>query len=161
MPGVKTGENKRARSLPDTPPRSILRSSRRIIVTRSFRDYPLIPYNAFYAVRHCGGQMNQGSVQRKSGFSFIIRAFRYRNYVLFFSGQGISIIGTWMQQIAINWSAVTKPVLWINSQFGYGGKMYGADSTGTCETDQITGYGYLDVLASPIARDDVWSLFVG
>ncbi|HOW34098.1 MAG TPA: MFS transporter [Methanoregulaceae archaeon] len=72
-------------------------------MTRSFRDYPLVPYNAFYAVRHCGGQMNQGSVQRKSGFSFIIRAFKYRNYVLFFSGQGISIIGTWMQQIAMTW----------------------------------------------------------
>lgn len=62
---------------------------------------------------------------------------------------------------AINWSAIMKPVLWINSQFGYGGKMYGADSTGTCEADQITGYGHLDVLASPTARDDVRSLFVG
>ncbi len=50
-----------------------------------------------------GGQMEQGSVRRRSRLSFIIRAFSYRNYVLFFSGQGISIIGTWMQQIAMTW----------------------------------------------------------
>jgi MFS family permease len=33
----------------------------------------------------------------------ITRALRYRNYRLFFSGQGISLIGTWMQQIALGW----------------------------------------------------------
>ncbi len=33
----------------------------------------------------------------------MFRAFRYRNYRLFFGGQGISLIGTWMQRIAIGW----------------------------------------------------------
>ncbi|MGB9595248.1 MAG: MFS transporter, partial [Candidatus Poribacteria bacterium] len=33
----------------------------------------------------------------------ILRAFRYRNYRLFFAGQGISLIGTWMQRIAMSW----------------------------------------------------------
>ena len=33
----------------------------------------------------------------------ILRAFKHRNYRLFFSGQGISLIGTWMQQIALGW----------------------------------------------------------
>ncbi len=33
----------------------------------------------------------------------IVRAFRYRNYRLFYSGQGISLIGTWMQRIALSW----------------------------------------------------------
>ena len=33
----------------------------------------------------------------------ISRAFRYRNYRLFFTGQGISLIGTWMQRIALSW----------------------------------------------------------
>ncbi len=32
-----------------------------------------------------------------------LRALRHRNYRLFFSGQGISLIGTWMQQIALGW----------------------------------------------------------
>jgi len=30
-------------------------------------------------------------------------AFRHRNYRLFFSGQLTSVIGTWMQQVALNW----------------------------------------------------------
>ncbi|MCX6825715.1 MAG: MFS transporter, partial [candidate division Zixibacteria bacterium] len=34
---------------------------------------------------------------------FLIRALKYRNYRLFFGGQGISLVGTWMQQIAISW----------------------------------------------------------
>ncbi len=33
----------------------------------------------------------------------MFRALRYRNYRLFFTGQGISLIGTWMQQIALSW----------------------------------------------------------
>jgi len=31
------------------------------------------------------------------------RAFGHRNYRLFFAGQGTSLIGTWMQQIAMSW----------------------------------------------------------
>ena len=31
------------------------------------------------------------------------RALRSRNYRLFFAGQGLSLIGTWMQQIAMSW----------------------------------------------------------
>ncbi|WP_324332340.1 MFS transporter [Methylomusa anaerophila] len=34
---------------------------------------------------------------------FMVRALRYRNYRLFFSGQIISQTGTWMQVIAMNW----------------------------------------------------------
>jgi len=33
----------------------------------------------------------------------LFRAFQYRNYRLFFAGQGISLIGTWTQQVAISW----------------------------------------------------------
>jgi MFS family permease len=33
----------------------------------------------------------------------IFRALSHRNYRLFFGGQGISLIGTWMQQIAMSW----------------------------------------------------------
>jgi len=32
-----------------------------------------------------------------------LRAFRHRNYRLFFGGQGLSLVGTWMQQIAVSW----------------------------------------------------------
>lgn len=41
------------------------------------------------------------------GFSLrintIFRSLRYRNYRLFFTGQSISLIGTWMQRIAMPW----------------------------------------------------------
>jgi len=32
-----------------------------------------------------------------------LRSFRHRNYQLFFSGQLISLIGTWMQSVAESW----------------------------------------------------------
>ena len=31
------------------------------------------------------------------------RALRHRNYRLFFVGQGLSLIGTWAQQVAMGW----------------------------------------------------------
>ena len=33
----------------------------------------------------------------------VFRALRHKNYRLFFGGQSISLIGTWMQQIAVSW----------------------------------------------------------
>lgn len=38
-----------------------------------------------------------------SGLAFMLRALDHRNYRLFFIGQGISLIGTWMTQIATSW----------------------------------------------------------
>ncbi len=35
--------------------------------------------------------------------NLIFRSLRYRNYRLFFGGQSISLIGTWMQRIALPW----------------------------------------------------------
>jgi MFS family permease len=36
-------------------------------------------------------------------FKLIFCALRHRNYRLFFSGQSISLVGTWMQKIAVSW----------------------------------------------------------
>ena len=33
----------------------------------------------------------------------IIRALQYRNFRLYFGGQTISLIGTWMQRVALSW----------------------------------------------------------
>jgi hypothetical protein len=38
-----------------------------------------------------------------TGLRFLIRALRHRNYRLFFIGQSISLIGTWMTRIATSW----------------------------------------------------------
>jgi len=49
--------------------------------------------------------MAERSTERRGGLSsrLLIRALRHRNYRLFFGGQGISLIGTWMTRIATAW----------------------------------------------------------
>ena len=39
----------------------------------------------------------------ESGWRRILRALKHRNYRLYFGGQGTSLIGTWMQRIAMSW----------------------------------------------------------
>lgn len=39
----------------------------------------------------------------RGGLGFMLRALHHRNYRLFFSGQSISLIGTWMTRIATSW----------------------------------------------------------
>lgn len=52
------------------------------------------------------------------------RAFRHRNYRLFFGGQAISLVGTWMQQVAQGWLILqlTHDPFWLGlvslAQFG-------------------------------------------
>jgi MFS family permease len=41
--------------------------------------------------------------REEKGLAFVLRALKSPNYRLFFFGQGISLIGTWMQQIAMSW----------------------------------------------------------
>jgi MFS family permease len=41
--------------------------------------------------------------KRYSGLGITFRSFQYRNYRLFFGGQSISLIGTWIQRIATPW----------------------------------------------------------
>ncbi len=43
------------------------------------------------------------SPENSTGPKFLLRALRYRNYRLYFAGQGISLVGTWMQQVATSW----------------------------------------------------------
>ena len=42
-------------------------------------------------------------ISSPEGWRFIFRALNSRNYRLFFGGQGISLIGTWIQQTAMSW----------------------------------------------------------
>ncbi len=41
--------------------------------------------------------------KRQTGLKVIFRSLRYRNYRLFFIGQTISLVGTWIQRIATPW----------------------------------------------------------
>jgi MFS family permease len=40
---------------------------------------------------------------RRAGLRSLVRSLSHRNFRLFFFGQGVSLIGTWMQQIAMTW----------------------------------------------------------
>ncbi len=44
-----------------------------------------------------------------------LRALAYRNFRLYFFGQGISVLGTWMQQVAVGWMVfcLTGSPLWL------------------------------------------------
>jgi MFS family permease len=58
-----------------------------------------------------------------SSIAFMLRAFRYRNYRLFFGGQIVSLIGTWISTTAMSWlvyrltgSALLLGVIGFSSQ---------------------------------------------
>ena len=40
---------------------------------------------------------------KRTGFNLLLRALASRNYRLYFFGQAVSLLGTWMQQIAMRW----------------------------------------------------------
>jgi MFS family permease len=48
-------------------------------------------------------QSEKGVSNQATGLKLLFRALKYRNYRLFFGGQTISLIGTWMQRIAMGW----------------------------------------------------------
>src|SRR3984885_1719595 len=56
-----------------------------------------------------GSQLMPGSnrvrdkAEVASNWKFALRALRSRNYRLFFTGQSVSLIGTWMTQVATSW----------------------------------------------------------
>jgi MFS family permease len=39
----------------------------------------------------------------RSGWAFVLRALSHRNYRLYFAGQSISLIGTWLTRVATSW----------------------------------------------------------
>jgi MFS family permease len=47
--------------------------------------------------------MAMTSTHKKSGIRNLLRALRSRNYRLFVAGQSVSLVGTWMQQVAMSW----------------------------------------------------------
>ena len=50
-----------------------------------------------------GTRDNKPDSNNKSTVKFILRALESRNYRLYFGGQGLSLIGTWIQRIAQAW----------------------------------------------------------
>jgi MFS family permease len=49
------------------------------------------------------GDADLSPAERPSTIAFMLRALKYRNYRLFFGGQVVSLIGTWITTTATNW----------------------------------------------------------
>ncbi len=47
--------------------------------------------------------MHSQRVESNSNLRFMLRALRHRNYRLFFVGQAVSLVGTWLSMIASSW----------------------------------------------------------
>jgi len=58
------------------------------------------------------------------GSGGMFRALQYRNYRLFFCGQGLSLIGTWIQQVAMGWLVyrLTNSA-WLLGVIGFSGQI--------------------------------------
>ncbi|MEO8727029.1 MAG: MFS transporter [Acidobacteriaceae bacterium] len=46
---------------------------------------------------------SENGTNAASGWRFALRALGHRNYMLFFSGQTVSLVGTWMTRLATSW----------------------------------------------------------
>jgi len=66
------------------------------------------------------------SRNNQSAWKFALRALSYRNYRLFFGGQSISLIGTWMTRIATSWLVYRLThSAWLLGLVGFSGQIPG------------------------------------
>ena len=62
--------------------------------------------------------------QSQRGWKFTLRALRHRNYRLFFGGQSVSLIGTWMTRIATSWLVYRlTDSAWLLGVVGFAGQI--------------------------------------
>jgi MFS family permease len=67
---------------------------------------------------------NPQSEDKQSAWKFAVRALSSRNYRLFFSGQSISLIGTWMTRIAMSWLVYRLThSAWLLGVVGFSGQI--------------------------------------
>lgn len=66
---------------------------------------------------------------------------------------------------ALDWSAIRQPVIWINTEYGYGPHRFGAQlireaGNANVVDNVLAGYGHGDILWAETARFDVWEQLV-
>jgi MFS family permease len=67
---------------------------------------------------------NQNASDNQSAWKFALRALSYRNYRLFFGGQSVSLIGTWMTRIATSWLVYRMThSAWLLGLVGFSGQI--------------------------------------
>jgi hypothetical protein len=66
---------------------------------------------------------------------------------------------------SLDWAAIRQPVIWINTELGYGPHRFGAQLIREGGNSQVTdsqllGYGHGDILSAETARFDAWQQLV-
>lgn len=70
------------------------------------------------------GKSDGSNSQKQSSWRFALRALSYRNYRLFFGGQSVSLIGTWMTRIATSWLVYRLTgSAWLLGLVGFAGQI--------------------------------------
>ena len=59
--------------------------------------------SAYHLITLMKKELHKNRTSPSTGFKNIFRSLHYQNYRLFFYGQSISLIGTWIQRIAVPW----------------------------------------------------------
>ena len=68
--------------------------------------------------------MSDQSERETGGFRFALRALRSRNYRLFFGGQMVSLMGTWMTSVATSWLVYRLTgSAWLLGVVGFAGQL--------------------------------------
>ncbi len=111
-----------------------------------FFDSYELTYSDMCTLREAGLKVGSGAVP----------CALYRDYFAVNANNGTDLI---------NWSGIRKPVLWVNTELGYGDNMYGAyliwsSGNHNVGTTVMPGYGHLDALASKTAETDLWHFFI-
>ena len=71
-----------------------------------------------------GMSENPQPASESPGLLSIVRAFRHRNFQLYFSGQCISLVGTWIQGVAIGWTVYQMThSAWLLGLAGFAGQL--------------------------------------
>ena len=66
-------------------------------------EWPVLLMNRRYRMNPIPGPAAAKSNTGGTSWKFVLRALGHRNYRLFFTGQSISLIGTWMTRVATAW----------------------------------------------------------
>jgi len=123
----------------------------------TFRLYPLFDTYTLLNTDMC--TLREASFKVGSG---LVPLALYRDYFAVNAGDAAEQYAQLFGLDAYNivWDAITVPVVWINTQFGYGGNQYGFKKIPSNKSWVQPNYGHLDILASRTAQSDVWDKYL-
>jgi pimeloyl-ACP methyl ester carboxylesterase len=118
----------------------------------------------------CAGRYLYADDPRNDRYAFTRTRFQTMMATTEAAGSGLISIALERDVWAVNaadssypfdWAAIRQPVIWINTEFGYGVHRHGAAlmrkaGNANVVDDQLAGYGHGDILWGETARHDLW-----